>query len=410
MYSIKIRGEIISIRKTALILSFALMLFLIIGAVSASDLSGDNVLLNSTDEPVQKASFSKVSKTNYIKGNSFEVKLLDENGTGMANKSVYFQVNKNDKISVLTNEKGTAKFLLNMAKGTYTINYFFNESGYKSIKGSKTILLLTKPVSTLSGSDMKVYAGIKHTFKVTLKADGMVLSGRQVKFTVDKKNYYKRTNSKGQASISLYLSKGKHTVKYYYGGEENIRLSSSKSTVNAVYAPNLFKTKYRHVYIDADGGFTRSFLNNIAKKLRMAGWKVTVYGIGPGQHSINYKKVRHGVYMPIYNGLCAGTIKEMATGYYGGLIKARHSVLAPSWFTGDWTSDRMKQFRTDITKIKYLKRAWDDNFSPKKFKGISYPAKFMTKHKIKYTVADTTYKIVEQFIYGGWDAHHAKKS
>lgn len=387
------------------------MSFLILASVSASDVSDDNLLGNSTDEPPivenQTASFSKVSKTNYIKGNSFDVNLLDENGTGMANKSVYFKIN-GVTTQIFTNEKGTAKFLLNLNKGTYTIKYFFNESGYNSIQGSKKILLLTKPVSTITASNMKIYAGLKHTFKVTLKADGMVLSGRQVKFTVNKKNYYKKTNSKGEASIQLYLSKGKYSVQCYYGGDENIRLSKSKFTVNAVYYPNKFKTKYRHVYIDADGGFTKSFLNNIAKKLRMAGWKVTVYGIGPGQHSKNYKKVKGGVYMPIYNGLCAGTIKEMAVGYYGGVIKSKGSVLAPAWFTSDWTSDRMKQFRTDITKITYLKRAWDDNFSPKSFKGISNPAKFMTKNNIKYLVADTTYKLVEQFIYGGWDAHQSK--
>ena len=54
----------------------------------------------------------------------------------------------------------------------------------------------------------------------------------------------------------------------------------------------------------------------------------------------------------------------------------------------------------------YLKRAWDDNFSPKSFKGINNPAKFMTDNGIKYCIGDTTYKIVEQFLYGGWVAHH----
>ncbi|WP_407412698.1 hypothetical protein [Methanobrevibacter sp.] len=354
---------------------------------------------------IQNASFSNVSKTNYLTRESFDVTLLDENGTGLANKSVYFVINKTTS-EVSTDENGTAKFSLNnMTKGTYTIKYIFNETGYNPIKGSKKILVLTKTTSTIKGSDIKIYAGIKHAFKVTLKADGMALSGRIVTFKVNKKTYNVKTNSNGQASITLYLSKGKYTVKYSYGGEENIKSSSSKATVNVVYHKNPYKTKYRHVYIDADGGFSKSFLNAVAKKLRKAGWKVTVYGIGPGQHSINYKKVKGGVYMPFYNGLCAGTIKEMAASYYGGVIKSKGSVLAPSWYTKEWTSETMKQYRTDISKIKYLKRAWDDNFSPKSFKGIKNPAKFMTDNKVKYTVADTIDKIVDQFLHGGWDAY-----
>ena len=110
--------------------------------------------------------------------------------------------------------------------------------------------------------------------------------------------------------------------------------------------------------------------------------------------------------MPIYNGLCAATIKEMTYSYYGGVIKSNNAVLTPSWYTGEWVSEKMSKFRNDITHLGYLKRAWDDNFSPSSFKGINNPAQFMTSNGIKYTIGDTTYKIVEQFLYGGWDAHH----
>lgn len=371
------------------------------GTVSADDAIDDN----STEENIQNASFSKVSKTNYIDNDSFEVSLLDDNGTGIANQSVYFTVG-NDTREAITDENGTVIFLLNLSKGKYTINYLFNGSGYAPIKESKNILLLTESTSTIKGSNVKIYAGIKTTYKVTLKVDGMLLSGFNVKFTINKKTYYAKTNSKGQASITLYLSKGKYTVKYSYAGEENINSSASKSTVNVVYHKNPYKTKYRHVYIDADGGFNKSFLKTIAKKLRKAGWKVTVYGIGPGQHSINYKKVKGGVYMPFYNGLCAGTIKEMAKKYYSGVLKSHKSVLAPAWYTKKWDSKKMKKYRNDITKIKFLKRAWDDNFSPRSFKGIKTPAKYMSDNKIRYCVGDTTDTIVNQFIHGGWVVHH----
>lgn len=384
------------------------------GAVSAEDIDDAN-LTESSLEPevleaeqvseVQNASFGKVSKENYLVGESINVKLLDANGTGIANKSVYFTVGKNVS-KVATNSKGVAKFILNFTKGYHTIKFKFNDTDYNPIKGSKKILLISKPTSTLKGSNAKAYAGIKYKYKVTLKADGVPLSGKRIKFIVHKKTYYKTTNSKGVASLTVYLSKGSYTIKYYYSSEKNINGSKGSSKITMKLLKNPYGTKYRTVVIDADGGFTKAFLNDVANKLRKAGWKVIVKGIGPNQHSINYKNVRNAVYMPIYNGLCAATIKEMAAGYYGGVIKSHKSVLTPAWYTEDWVSAKMSKFRNDITDFGYLKRAWDDNFSPKSFKGLNNPAKFMTDNKIRYCIADNTYDLVKQFLYGGWNAYN----
>ncbi len=366
--------------------------------------SEDNVLSKNGNDN-QKASFGKVSQENYIVADTFDVSLLDENGSGMANKSVYFTV-QNKVSKVLTNEKGVAKFVLDLNKGSYTIKYNFNESGYTPIQDSKKILLLSKPVSSFKASNMNGYAGVKKAFKVTLKADGMPLSGRKVVFTINKKSYTQKTNSKGVATFYIYLAKGTYTIKYKYAGEKNIKASKGSSKIKLKLLKNPYNTKYRTVLIDADGGFTKAFLNDIAKKLRKAGWKVIVRGIGPGQHSINYKHVKNAVYMPFYNGLCAATIKEMTYGYYGGVIKKNKAVITPAWYTDEWVSAKMSKFRNDITKFGYLKRAWDDNFSPSSFKGINNPAKFMKDNGIRYCVGDTTYKIVQQFLRGGWEAYH----
>lgn len=360
---------------------------------------------NGNDDEVQDASFSVDSKSNYLINDSFKVSLRDENGNGIANKSVYFNVN-NNITEVSTNEKGVASFILNFPAGKYSINFIFNETGYSPIEGSKDVSVLTRYVTKFVGSKMDAYAGVKKTFKATLTANGSPLANREVTFTLDKKTYTRKTNSKGEASITVYLSKGNYKVTFSYKGENKIKASTGSSRIYVKLLKNPYKTKYRTVIIDADGGFTKAFLNDVASKLRKAGWNVLVRGIGPGQHSINYKKAKNCVYMPIYNGLCAGTIKEMAASYYGGVLKKNKAVLAPSWYTEEWVSEKMSKFRNDITKFGYLKRAWDDNFSPRGFKGLNDPAGFMTKNNIKYTVGDTTYKIVEQFLYGGWNAHH----
>ena len=400
-------------KKCALAVSFALVVLFIIAGVSAADDADANLTASASDSDilsanttgVQDASFAKVSKQNYVVGDSFDVKLQYKNGSGISNKSVYFTVQDNVS-EVITDNGGVAKFALNLTKGYYTIKFNFNDTDFKPISGSKKILILSKPVSNLKASNMNAYAGIKKTFKVTLTADGIPISGRKVTFTVNKKNYVKKTDSKGVAALTIYMSKGKYTIKYSYAGEENIKSSKGSSKLTIKNIKNPYGTKYRTVLIDADGGFTKAFLKDVAKKLRKAGWKVIVKGIGPGQHSINYKKVKNAVYMPFYNGLCAATIKEMTYGYYGGVLKKNKAVITPAWYTDDWVSAKMSKFRNDITNFGYLKRAWDDNFSPKSFKGINNPAKFMTDNGIKYCIGDTTYKIVEQFLYGGWVAHH----
>ena len=185
--------------------------------------------------------------------------------------------------------------------------------------------------------------------------------------------------------------------------------ATTKKTTTTTKKDNPYGTKKKYLLIDADGGETVSFLENIAKHIRNGGWTVEIdKNIGPGAHSRNKGKVKKGCYMPVYNGLCAGTINEMPASYYGGVIKKNGSVLCPAWDTRSWTSSKMKQYRKGFTKLSYLKRAWDDNFSPSSFTGISNPAKFMTKNGIKYCVGDSAALIAKQFLAGGWVAYNKK--
>lgn len=421
-------GEKISIKNTTLIVLFLLTFIFLIGSVCAADVNetsleessvdevNDTLGVASTDEvndvltsnessqSLQKASFSEVTKSTYIPSNNFVVYLLNGKSKAITGKSVYFKVDGNIT-KVKTNKNGAAKLHLSLTEGKHKIYFTFNETGYEPVSGYKKITLVPKYVTTIKASNMKAIAGIRKYFKVKLKSTGVPLSGRKIIFTVNKQSFTKKTDSNGVASLKIYMKKGKYTIKYKYEGDKKFTSFKGKSLLTVTLLKNPYGTKYRTVIIDADGGFTKSFLNDVAHRLRKAGWNVVVKGIGPGQHSINYKLAKNCVYMPIYNGLCAATIKEMTYDYYGGVIKENNGVLTPSWFTGEWVSAKMSKFRNDITKFGYLKRAWDDNFSPSSFKGLNNPAQFMTSNGIRYTIGDTTYKIVEQFLYGGWVAH-----
>ena len=187
---------------------------------------------NQTAKPL-KASFDTVAKENYVINKTFSVKLLDENKKALANKTVYFTLD--GKITNSTTDKyGNALLTLDVKKGTYTVKYNFNESGYTAVKASKKILVIGTTVSKIKGSDFTAYSTIINYYKVTLTVDGIPLSGRTVKFTIHGKTYSNKTNSKGVAYLAIGLKKGVYTVKYTYAGETNIKKVTGKSKVTVV--------------------------------------------------------------------------------------------------------------------------------------------------------------------------------
>lgn len=180
-----------------------------------------------------KASFDTVEKENYVINKTFSVKLLDENKKGIANKTVYFTLN--GKVTSSTTDKnGNAKLALDVKKGTYTVKYSFNESGYKAVKSSKKILVIGTTASKIKASDFTAYSTIINYYKVTLTVDGIPLSGRTVKFTIHGKTYSNKTNSKGVTYLAIGLKKGVYTVKYTFAGETNIKKVTGKSKVTVV--------------------------------------------------------------------------------------------------------------------------------------------------------------------------------
>ncbi|WP_406536280.1 putative glycoside hydrolase [Methanobrevibacter sp.] len=198
------------------------------GSYSATNLSQ----ANQTTSPL-KASFDAVEKENYIKNKTFSVKLLDENRKGLANKTVQFTLD-GKVFNSITDKNGNAKLTLNVDKGTYTVKYSFNEVGYKAVKGSKKILVIGSTASKIAASDFTAYSTIINYYKVTLTVDGMPLSGRTVKFTINGKSYTNKTNSKGATYLAIGLKKGVYTVKYSFAGETNIKKVSDKSKVTVV--------------------------------------------------------------------------------------------------------------------------------------------------------------------------------
>lgn len=119
----------------------------------------------------------------------------------------------------------------------------------------------------------------------------------------------------------------------------------------------------------------KTFLNNMKSVIEANGHDCKVVGIGSNLHTKakqNGCSKNNHVWVCVVGGICAGTLKDMASKY----AKNNRGDAYLVW------GIRTDHIKYDFENLKYLKRAHDDNFSPKSFKGLSYPVKYMNKNNI----------------------------
>ena len=188
--------------------------------------SEDNAVASSASSVV--ATSSKTSSNSvFIKNTNFVIRILDDNGVGIANKQVQVDFKTVTK-NLTTNSKGYVYLNLN-ALGTYTIKYTFKADGYETVSGSKKVTVVGDSTSKLPGSSKYVaYVGINNPYVVTLKTGGIKMQGKKVVFKVNGKTYSKKTNSNGKATLNINLPKGTYALKCIFYGLKNAK-SATKS-------------------------------------------------------------------------------------------------------------------------------------------------------------------------------------
>ena len=229
--------------------SIILMLLAIMGAASAaeelnetqetlSDSLADENILDETGQIEVKDNQTEPIKTSLeskdatvVKGKELSITLTDENGTGIANKTITVELNKKST-KIQTDKDGIAKYEVNADPGTYTVRYSFEDDGYAPCNASKELLVISTTKSKIQASDYTAYIGATNKFTVTLTVGGIPLEGRSITFKVNGKTYTKKTNSKGKATLNLKgLSRATYTITYTYAGEDNIKQSSGTSKI-----------------------------------------------------------------------------------------------------------------------------------------------------------------------------------
>ena len=179
--------------------------------------------------------------------------------------------------------------------------------------------------------------------------------------------------------------------------------STSSSSTSTNKNGNPFNSKAKKAYVDADSG-SGSFKSSFISELKKNGWTVKDGGTGPGTHYNDYFNVTsdYSVLVNIYNGFCAGTIREAYSSTIQNKLKNKGVQLVIVFDTAGWTNPNgMKPYRYGDFSGYSASRAWDDNFSSSN-PGISNVGDYFKKNNAVYCAYPSVSGAIEQFNAGGY--------
>jgi parallel beta-helix repeat protein len=189
---------------------------------------------------------TKISASNYAmfikKSDYYQFTLKDSSGKAIANQKITVKVKKKT-YTVKTNAKGVAKVKLKLKKGKYKIQMTYKGNNkYNAAKATKKITVKKVLKTKLTAPKATVAPKKSAKYSVTLKDEnGKAIKKQKVTIKLNGKKYTKKTNSKGQATLSVKFSKLKtYKVKATYKGSKKYKKSSAtgKITVKKASSPS----------------------------------------------------------------------------------------------------------------------------------------------------------------------------
>ena len=240
-------------------------------------------------------------KNNYTYGSQYSVKLLDKNSKPLANTYVNI-VFAGKTYNVKTDSSGIANIDNYLSPGAYTVKVTNPDT--KEVISQKIKLL-----KRISGNkDLVMYygSGVRYTFRV-YDDYGNIADNVLVKITINGKNYFKVTNSKGYASLKINLKPKTYTISANYKGFTVKNKVTVKSTI---ISKNIAKKKAKIIR------FTAKLLNGKGKILKnkkitfkFKGKKYKRKTNSKGIATLSLKNLRRGKYA-IYSSYGKLTVKN----------------------------------------------------------------------------------------------------
>jgi hypothetical protein len=288
----------ISYKKHAFAFSIVLILFLIMGSVSAID-SGNtgedanNTVLFSQNFEIPSDSILEMNSPNYFSsvdnngllgfcsddilqnnvkqsvlsgkdielyyknGTTFKVVLSDSEGSLLTNQSIIFTIN-NINYTRTTDNDGVASIAINLKSGTYNISSFYvGNENYDSFSTSNTVNVLP----TISGYDIeKYYRNDTQYYATFLDGQGNYLKDTEVTFNINGVFYQRKTNEKGNARLNINLPPGEYIITAI--NSHNGEMYSNNIVVLPTLSANDLNMRYR------DGNrFCVKVLDDVGKPL-----------------------------------------------------------------------------------------------------------------------------------------------
>lgn len=209
---------------------------------------------------------------------------------------------------------------------------------------------------------------------------------------------YYQTYSKPPAYISTSWGKfGYNNLVYTYTKLIDVSTTKYLPSTCKIYNWNTIhpkNVKSRTIVISTDNIYTKTkdtaFAKSIKTILEKKGFTVKLIGVGPNTHNAaiwENSLPANAIQLSIFGGADAGVIYDVCTRSF--MRTKANRLIFFAYHPG--TS-------IDITGLKWLKRAHDDNYSPKSFTGIAYPDKYLKSHGYDYVYSSNANTIANALI------------
>ena len=175
--------------------------------------SGEKMYLASSNSSLITVNTSVIPLySKYTYGSKYSVKLLDKNMKPLNNTNITI-VFAGKTYNVETDSKGIARINNTLKAGNYTVK--ITNPNTLEVKSHKI-----KVVARIDkNNNLTMYYGAGKYYKVrVLDNYGNIAKNVSVKFTVNGKTYYRRTNDSGYASLKIGLKPKTYTISASYKG------------------------------------------------------------------------------------------------------------------------------------------------------------------------------------------------
>ena len=182
--------------------------------------------------------------------------------------------------------------------------------------------------------------------------------------------------------------------------DKNTSNATKKTTTTAnVNSDNPYGTKNKVVYMNIDeiDGYSsdQKKMDDMCDILKKSGWECHTCGVGSESHYEQRGNVKGGVWLTLYGGACAGTLREACdSAWYRRPLVNNGSRTVVGFFppAGD--------IREGGKYYEHLGPAWDWQ-NDSSYANIDHPAQYMTNHGVPFMYAKNASEMAGKFLKGG---------